>query len=211
MEVFVNDNRVDSAFGGGDTLEDALRQVQSNLCAPGHMVIGLRCDGQEVTSDAMAATLRQPASSFERLDVFTDTKEALVSDAMAQASASLTETEAECQRVAKLFTEGKTVEAAETLAVCLRIWQQIHEAVARSIEMLQLDPEQTRIGDEPLTELNGKPKEVLLQVKEALQARDHVLLADILQYEFQEVTSRWHAIANRLREEAEVLDGSHGL
>ncbi len=211
MEVFVDDNRVESALVGGGTVEEALRHVQSSLCDSGHMVIGLRCDGQDVTGDTMAATLREPASSFERLEVFTGTKKALVSDAMEQTSASLIETEAACQRVAGLLTEGKTVEAAETLSECLHIWQQVHEAVGKSIELLQLDPEQTAIDDQPLLELIGKPTEVLLRVKNALQARDHVLLADILQYEFPEVTSRWHAVVTKLREEAEDLDASRGL
>jgi len=208
VDVFVNDNQADSGFTIGGTVEDALRHVQANLCAPGHVVVSVRCDGQGLSGEAMAAALQKPASSFERLDVFTDTKEALVSDAMGNALASLTETDAACRRVAELLTEGKTVEAAETLSDCLSIWQQIHVAVARSIEILRLDPEQIRVDGEPLTELIGKPREVLLQVKEALQARDHVLLADILQYEFQEVTGRWHDIATRLRDEAEDLKAS---
>jgi hypothetical protein len=51
----------------------------------------------------------------------------------------------------------------------------------------------------------GKPKNVLLQIKSALQARDHVLLADILQYEFSEVTKSWHDLIAGLRREAENL------
>lgn len=104
--------------------------------------------------------------------------------------------------------EGKTVEAAETLGECLRVWQQIHEAVGKSIEMLQLDPEQATVNEQPLFELISKPKEILLQVKEALQDRDHVLLADLLQYEFPEVTSRWHAVVAKLQQEAESLHAS---
>ncbi len=211
MEVFVDDAPVDTVLDSAATIEDALHHIQSQSCAPDSLVVGLRCDGQDVPVNAMADTLRKPASSFELLEVFTGTKATLVTDAMTQASACLTQTQEACQRVAELLTEGKTVEAAEALGECLRVWQQIHDAVGKSIQMLQLDVLQATVNDETLLAAISKPKETLLQVKEALQVRDHVLLADILQYEFPAVTEQWHAIIAKLREEAQDLETSRGL
>lgn len=211
MEVLVDDVPVDTVFGGTSTIEDALHHVQSHNCLPDRLVIGLRCDGQDVPVNAMADTMGKPVSSCELLEVFTGTKAELVRDAMAQASACLTETQEACQQVAELLTEGKTVEAAEALGGCLRVWQQIHDAVGKSIQMLQLDALQTTVNDDTLLAAISKPKEILLQVKEALQVRDHVLLADILQYEFPAVTAQWHDIIAKLRQEAEDLETSRGL
>jgi hypothetical protein len=205
VEVFVDDRRVDDALAAGATVEDAVRLVQSSVCSADRMVVGLRCDGRDIPADAMPDTLGKPANSFERLDVITGGRAELVADAMARASTCLSETEGSCRRVAELLTEAKTVEAAEMLGDCLRIWQQIYDAVGKSIEALQLDPERTTINDESLMDLIGKPKNVLLQIKSALQARDHVLLADILQYEFQEVTKSWHDLIAGLRRETENL------
>lgn len=203
MEIFLDDKRVDAAFIGSHTLEEALRHVQMSLCDPNDMVLGLRCDGCDIKPDAMTEALQKPAASFERVEIFTGPKGQLVTDAMTQASACLEETKDACGRVAELLIEGKSVEAAETLVDCLRVWQQIHEAMAKSIEMLAIDPDRTMINDEPLSTLIAKPKEVLLQVKAALQARDNVLLADILQYEFGEVLLNWHQMIAKLRQEAE--------
>ena len=101
-----------------------------------------------------------------------------------------------------------TVKAVESLGQCLRIWQQVHEAVAKSIEMLRLDTDHTIVGDEPLTNLIMKPKDVLLQVRDALKVQDYVLLADLLQYEFGSVTELWHTLIGTLREQAEVLEAA---
>ena len=202
MEFFLDDNQQDTALADISTVEDALHHVQSALCASGRVVVGIRCDGQDIPSTAMVETLRKPTSSVDRLEVFTGTRAELVDEAMQQASVCLAETDTACKRVAGLLTEGQTVDAVEALGECLRIWQQVHEAVAKSIEMLQLSAEQTAVNGVPLIELVSKPKEVLLQVRDALQASDYVLLADILQYEFQEVTEQWQAIIARLREEA---------
>ena len=202
MELFLDDHQQDTALADNSTVEDALHHVQSALCAPGRVVVGIRCDGQNIPSAVMVEALRKPTSSLDRLEVFTGTKAELVAEAMQQASVCLAETDTACERVAGLLTEGQTVDATEALGECLRIWQQVHQAIAKSIEMLQLNTEQTAVNGVPLIEVVSKPKEVLLQVRDALQASDYVLLADILQYEFREVTEQWQAIIAKLREEA---------
>jgi len=126
-----------------------------------------------------------------------------VFEAMNQASVSLAATESTIQNVADLFTQGQTNDAIQSLGQCLRVWQQVHAAVAQSIQMLGVDPGVTTIRDASLTDAIAMPKDVLRQVKSALEAQDHVLLADILQYEFSEVTEQWHDIIARLRQEAE--------
>ena len=206
MEVFVDESMVEREAIPGETVEDAVRHVQSSVCPPDRLVVRFRCDGQDVPSDEMANTLQRPASELSRLEIFTGTKGALVLDAMTQASASLNETEAFCQRAAQMLTEGKTTEGMQTLGEVLRVWQQIHLAVVNSIEMLRLDLENTLVQDEPLSSAIIKPKEVLIQMRDALRAQDHVMLADVLQYELGDVTTQWYAIIDRLREEAEQRD-----
>lgn len=205
MKVYVDDKPIDGESIEGHTLGDALRHVQSNLPAPHKIVAGVLCDGEVIPADDVIAALEKPLTEFERVDVITSTKEDLVIDVMANASASLDESETASQRVAQLLTEGKSAAAREALAECLRTWQQIHDAVAKSLSILRLDPESVMIRDEPLIDAIGKPREVLLQVKDALVAGDEVLLADLLQYEFADVVQTWHAIIARLRRDAEDL------
>lgn len=205
MKISVDEQLLEGDFADAGTVEDALRQVQSSACAPGHIVVGLRCDGEDVPTNDMGATLAKSTSTLDLLEVFTGTPIALVVDAMNQASAALEGTEEGCQRVADLLTEGNTAEGIKTLGECLRVWQQIHDAVSQAIQMLEIDSTQVTVNDEPLATLVGRPKGVLLQVKQALESQDHVLLADIMQYEFETVTRQWHDIVNCLRQCAEEL------
>jgi hypothetical protein len=207
MQLFIDDRKIDDDFLHEGTLEDALRHVQECVCEPGRLVIGLRCNGEELTTEAMAAALQKPAPSFDRLDVFTSTSQGLVTDAMKQASSSLDATEEAYNQVAELLIQGQIGEAVKSLGECLRVWQQIHEAVAKSIQLLRLDADAIQIRDESLAEAIGKPKDVLLQVRDALEAQDHVLLADILQYEFADVTQTWHSIVTRIQRAAEESSG----
>ncbi len=210
MDLFVDEKKVAGDANIGGTLEQALREVQARFCDSRRILVGFKCDGQEIAGTAMATALRQPAGSVERLDVFTATREDLVGDAMTQASASLEESETAAQGVAEMLMEGKTVEGVARLGECLRVWQQIHDAVAKSLELLHLDPEKLTIAQEPLLAVLERPKDVLLQIKSALQSQDHVLLADILQYEFADVTDMWHTLIARIRQEADDLRAAGG-
>ena len=122
---------------------------------------------------------------------------------MNEASESLRQTESACQEIAVQINEGRVQEGISALAECVAAWQQIQDAVGKSLEMLQIDPRKISIRDEPLEDVIRKPADVLVQIKQALQAPDHVLLADILQYEFSQVVQQWQMIVARLRQEAE--------
>jgi molybdopterin converting factor small subunit len=205
MQVFVDDKPIDEEGIEGSTLGDALRHVQSNLPAPHKIVAGVLCDGELIPAQDMIASLEKPLAEIDRVDVITSTKEDLVIDVMTHASTTLDESETTSQRVAQLLTEGKSAAARQALGDCIRTWQQIHDAVAQSLSILRLDPETIMIRDELLIDAIGKPRDVLLQIKDALVAGDEVVLADILQYEFADVVQTWHAIIARLRREAEDL------
>jgi len=202
MQVYVDGAKVDEDFGDGGTLEDTIRKVQETQCAPDQLVIGLSCDGQEVPGPQIPATLKMPADDFDRLDVVTSTKGRLVGEAMDQASDTLNEAEEALQEIASLLIEGRTAEALAGLGDCARVWQQIHESIIRSIELLQIDPEKMRVREGTLTDAMLQPRSVLQQIRDALQAQDHVLLADVLQYEFAEAMEDWHAVIAGIRASA---------
>ena len=210
MELFIDERRTDPEGPVTGTLEEILRQVQSGLVTPGRLLVSVRCDGEAIPANDMAATLKRPISSFERLEVFTSTPGELVADTMEQATVSLTQTEAACQQVADYLAEGNTAAGMEALGQCMTVWQQIHDAVGKSIRLLQVDPEQMEVNAERLIDIIARPKEVLLQIKEALESQDHVLLADTLKYEFSDVARQWHAVIGRIRQEAEDLAAPAG-
>lgn len=203
MEMYVDDARLDQQPAGGELLEETLRQIQDNVCQPGRLVVAVRCDGKDVPGGELTKALQKPTSDFEQIEIFTGTPSDLVSDAMNEAAESLRQTEGACQEIASRINEGRVQEGISALAECVAAWQQIQDAVGKSLQMLQIDVSEISIRDEPLEDVIRKPAGVLAQIKQALQAQDHVLLADILQYEFSQVVQQWQMIVARLRQEAE--------
>ena len=161
---------------------------------------------EKVLSVAQTPYLREQAQ--ETLRQIEQTQGELVQDTMVQAGTSLTETEAECDRIADCLTEGKTAEAMEALGKCMAVWQQIHDGVSKSLQLLRLDVTQIEIDGEPLIDLIARPKDVLLQVKQALECQDHVLLADTLKYEFSDVIREWHTVLAVIRRHADPREAT---
>lgn len=205
MKVLLDGQTIEGGFPADESIEDALRGIQATHCPPSKLVVGIRCDDRDIPSDQIADKLRDSASTVTKLEVFTGTRHELVLNAMSQASMALQESESAVTRVGELLNEGKTADGILMLGECLGVWQQIHEAATKSIHMLQLDLETITINDEPLIDIITKPRDVLVQVKQALTAQDHVLLADVLQYEFNDVTDQWYAVIARIRQAAEDL------
>ncbi len=209
MQILVDDKPVTIQMDKDATLQEALVLVQSDHCAAERIVVAVRSGGDDIPADELTQALARPVGEFDQLEVLSNTKEGLVIDVMTQAANTLQESEFECQRVAEWLTQGKTVQARQSLAQCLRAWQQMHDAVTKSIGMLALDIESVMIRDETMVAAIGRPRDALLQIRDALVANDDVLLADILQYEFADVTDTWHAIIARLRREAEERLENH--
>lgn len=203
MPWLLDDQPLDvTAFGEGD-LEAALKQVQAEYCPSDRLIVRLRCDGADVAADSMTRTLGQPASSFEKVELFTSTRGTLVREAMTQASTSLRDAEERCRHAGELINEGRSADGIGALGECVPVWHQVHEALAKSINMLELQADDIVIEDHSLEEILARPRELLLQVKQALEQRDSVMLADLLLYDFAEATAQWQLIVNYLIEAAE--------
>ncbi len=202
MELFIDDAQVQHELSTTGTLEETVRLVQNDVCPSGRLIIGLRYNGGAIEENQMASVLNSPAKSCQKLEVFTGTPGKLVAEAMEQASAALSNSEEASRDAAGLLTEGDSQGGIQALGQCIGIWQQIHEAVVKSIQMLELDPDSTYVNKQSLAEAIGKPGEVLLQIKAALQTQDHVQLADVLNYELHEATELWKAILAELHTQA---------
>jgi hypothetical protein len=208
MKFFLDDQAVSDREHDDGTLEQSLRAVQSTLENAKRILVGFRCDGEDMIGLAMTEALKQPAASFDRIDAYSTTRTELVVETMTHASASLEEAEGSIHEIARMLTEGRAKEAIPQLGECLTVWQQVHEAVWKSLTLLELDPAKVKIGDETVDATLARPKDVLTQIKNALLAQDHVLLADILQYEFTDVTEMWHSLIDRLNQEAAAREAS---
>ena len=95
---------------------------------------------------------------------------------------------------AGLFERGETQKALERLQGLISTWHQIQAAYGNLAKMLDISPAQL-----PIQEVTGETVlnefcEQLTEIQTALQNRDFVMLADILQYEMDGAVANWMAL-----------------
>lgn len=203
VEIYINDNPLGVVDFPEQTLGDALRQLQSEHCPSGQVIVGVRHNGVDIPGGEMDAELARPAREFEKIDLITAEPDRLVAEALGQAEEVLDEADAMRKATAEHFIAGRIEEAKQSLVEDLRAWQQIHEAITQSIRMLGLESDKLTIQGRPMLELLEKPRELLMQVKVSLADEDYVMLADILKYEFEDVIGPWREMIEMLHARAD--------
>jgi len=194
MELYVDDRRTDVQTPADARFRDVLEAVKVLTGTLGRMIVGITCDGIDVTGAGFAATLEQPAAHFARVDMHTADPAELVSQALSTAGELLDASEAALGQVVDQLALGKAGLALPRLAECCQAWLQVHEGICNAMIMRNLDLEALEVGGKRLGVVLAEPLEKLKQLKDAVQSGDHVLLSDILNYEFPSAMNTWRAL-----------------
>lgn len=117
----------------------------------------------------------------------------LICQAFADASGVLAEIDQLQQTAAELLQADRGVEGMNRLGSALDLWASVHQAVVMGSAMAGLDLEPQRVAIERLSEnLRG--------MREALERRDTVALADALLYDLPEVITQWRSLLHEISE-----------
>jgi len=194
MELYVDDCRTDPGVGPSAPLSDVVDAVKERSVERRRLIVSIACDGMDVTGQGFADKLAQPAEGYGRIDMHTAEPEALVQEALVTAGRLLDASEQAIAQVVEMLAQGKAGVALPRLAECCQAWLQVHEGICNAIAVLDIDPEGLELDGRALPELMAEPLERLQQLKETVEAQDHVLLGDILTYEFPGAISSWRTL-----------------
>jgi hypothetical protein len=194
MELYVDDRKVEPGAPPEARLGELLDIVKWRTGEIGRLIVNIACDGIDITGEHFAEMLAKPVASFTRIDMHTADPAELVIAALDTDAKLLDASEQAAQQVVDLLAQGKTGTAMPRLAECCQAWLQVHEGICNAIAMLNVDPETLDLGGKDLPLMMAEPLEQLKQLKESVEANDHVLLSDILTYEFPGAISAWRTL-----------------
>ena len=188
--------------------DQTVTELAEAVCQPtadrqARLIVSLRCDGEEVPQEGLAAVLESPINRFDRLELLPQPVLALVHGTISQASSVFEETTPLRHKCADLLAEGQHDGAMTELSRLCSIWKQVQESVLVCARAMELDLDALRIADVGLPDLIEQVKRQLEDLREALESRDTVLVGDILRYELEEPFDRWQQLLHHLEEEVE--------
>jgi hypothetical protein len=208
MAIFLDNEAIDTAELGPDSsIGQLLDVVKSRVGGSGRLVLGLRCNEEEVDAEQLSDMLAAPIADFERLEFFSGRPEETVLEALKATRRAFEDTFPTVQEATEAVTGGDLPRTMSLLADCFTVWGQTHEAVLSGGRLLDMDFSSLIVADRPIiawvTELASK----LRELKDAIESRDHVLLGDILRYELDGTLRNWEHMLGGFIEHVERMCG----
>ena len=198
MDFYLDDSKTEVTATEDAALGELIKEIKARLSASGRILVGIQCDGIDVTGGGFGEALTKPVGTHRRIDLQSADPRKLVVEALRTAGEVLDSAGQASAEIVDLLSQGDIEKAMPKLGECCQAWAQVHEGVCNSIAMLGIDADTFKVEGRTLPELMAAPCEHLQQIKEVIVAKDFVLLADILNYEFPEAVMSWRKIIDAL-------------
>ncbi len=173
-------------------------QVLSHVHTRKRLVINMLIDGEEPNLDRMGDVKRSPLNGHT---LFIETAEprAMALEVLCEVEQQLDEADRLKGEAVDLLQRNAAVRAMERLSGCFSTWQNAQESLLKTAQLLRIDLKLVTVAGRSLAEVIGSFIGQLREVKQAMEDRDFVTLADVLTREMTETSHHWHEAIGALR------------
>ena len=203
MIVTLDGRRLSLDLAGPATLRAILDRVKA-AHLESRLVVEVSVNGRPIINDALLDGLDQPAADTDQIDLGSAEPASLVNAALAEMVEQMDLAGAAHRDVAAALQAGRTGEAVGQFGRLLSIWQNSRTTIVECSRLMEQDWSNREIDGRTLTAHLNDLTARLREVRDAFEARDYVLLGDLLQYEMPDVCATWASIFRRLAEDVYV-------
>jgi hypothetical protein len=180
-------------FAPGCTLQEVIDGTRMQLDAS-RLVVGVAVNGQEFQDRDLEAELPQPLVEDAQVDLETADRLTVAVGALRAMAAEMADAARLQTEIARQLNAGQVAEGVRRIGEFVRSWQTCRNVVVQCGALVgrNLLHERSDSGTvaECLVELVAR----LRSLRDALDARDVVLLTDLAQYELPDLCSRWEKL-----------------
>ncbi len=201
MIVTLDGQRVNETFAPDTTLEDLIDRVRAAPPNKDRLIISVSINGQRLDDDELQNSLGLPLEADAQIDLESGDPVTLVTSALRALADNFAEAEQRLPEIADHLSAGDPDQAMRDVGDFVELWQITYRALAQSSGLLGRDltasSQAGRGVQESVQELVLK----LTELREALEARDMVLLADLVRHELPPMARSWSALLTELADE----------
>ena len=165
-------------------------QVLSHVHTRNRLVVNLLIDGEEPDLDRMGDVKRSPLNGHT---LFIETAEPrqMALDVLDEVEQQLDEADRLKGEAVDLLQRNAAVRAMERLSGCFSTWHHAQESLLKTAQLLRIDLTRITVAGRTLADVVGAFIGQLREVKQAMEDRDFVTLADVLTYEMTQTSRQW--------------------
>jgi hypothetical protein len=193
MIVTLDGNRIAPECSPAATLQCLVDQVSGSLSSD-RLVVGIARDGQDLVDDRLEAALLEPLDDGMQVDLSTADRRELAAGALRHVSAQIAQVGEQQPRIAAQLTGGDAPRAIQQFSGFLEVWQTSQRTLAQCCHILKTNLALHEFQGQPVTAHLSELAVKLREVRQALEATDMVLLADLLEYELPSTCRHWSAL-----------------
>jgi hypothetical protein len=197
MIVTLDGERLDGAFSNQGTLQALIDQVRRTR-PEDSVIVTVAIDGEPLVGKELGERLERPVDQVTQVDLGSADRRQLAADALREVAAQLATVGDDQAAVAGELQAGNTSEAVGRFGKFLEAWQLCQRSILECSGLLGQDLTAVQCDGRSVREHLDGLADKLRELRDAFDARDTVLLADLIQYEVPDVCRGWHGIMKNL-------------
>ena len=173
-------------------------QVLSHVQRENRLVVNLLVDGRPPDLTRLGHLRASPLAGHT-LFIETARPQELALDVLDEVDAQLREADRLKGEAVDFLQRNQAAPAMERLSGCFSTWQSAQESLQKTGQLLRIDLTRITVAGRCLAEVMSDFAAQLREIKQAMEHRDFVTLADVLTYEMTETSHHWREALGAMR------------
>jgi hypothetical protein len=180
-------------FAPGSTLQEVIDQTRVQLDAS-RLVVGVTVNGQDFQDRQLEAELPQPLTPDAQVDLETADRLTVAVGALRAMAAEMADAARLQTEIARQLNAGQIAEGVRRIGDFVRSWQTCRNVVVQCSALTGRNLLHVKFDGATVAESLLELVERLRGLRDALEARDIVLLTDLAHYEMPNLCTRWEKL-----------------
>lgn len=193
MIVTLDGKKLDQSFSEQTSLRSLVDAVREGL-PEDRMIVALSLNGQEMPEGDLEQCLRALAQPNDQIDLESADKWELSASALRSVADELENAAEKQSAIAEKLTSGDSSEAIREVGEFVLLWQTCQKTVIQCCDVARTNLTERDFDGRPVSDHLSDLADRLREIRDALEARDYVLLADVVRYEIPNLCTLWRDI-----------------
>ncbi|MEW6252146.1 MAG: hypothetical protein AB1716_16025 [Planctomycetota bacterium] len=196
MIVTLDGRRVESPATTDETLQALIDRIRAAEAA-NRLIISVSVDGQVLGEEELNAALPAPLAAGQ-VDLQSADRAELVQDVLHGLAREFGDSAERLGPIADALTTGDVSAAMRDVGQFIGLWQTCYRGIAQCSGLLGQDLTQCAPGGRSVQTALQTLLEKLTTLRQALEARDTVLVSDLVRYELPPLAEEWQTLLDAL-------------
>ena len=197
MIVTLDGNKLDGTFRGHESLRSLIDQVRKDTAGE-RLVVSVTVNGERFIEEGLDERLASPIADDDQVNLESYDRTELVADALREMADKTAAAIATQTTLAEQLNKGDSASAMEGLGEFILLWQTCQKTIVQSCDILRRNLTLNEYAGKTLEDHLSDLADKLREIRDAMEASDYVLLADLLHYETPALCETWQNILNEM-------------